>query len=120
MRIKSVEKVETTLTKFDTWNMTGINVFLLNIQTKVIPIFQIFFSYKVIQSHTKAYKAKCQSVCLFVNFALSEITPMKTELKKLQRLKSYRQIKIYTEIRANFLCILAQNFNKLEGPLRVL
>ena len=46
--------------------------------------------------------------------------PMKMELKKLQRLKSYGQIKIYTEIRANFLCIMAQNFNKLEGPLRIL
>ena len=45
---------------------------------------------------------------------------MKTELKKLQRLKSYGQIKIYTEIRANFLCISAQNSNEFEGPLRML
>ena len=45
---------------------------------------------------------------------------MKTELKKLQRFKSYGQIKIYTEIRAIFLCIMAQNFNELEGPLRML
>ena len=28
--------------------------------------------------------------------------------------------KIYTEIRAIFLCILAKNFNELEGPLRML
>ena len=45
---------------------------------------------------------------------------MKTELKKLQRFKSYGQIKIYTEIRAIFLCILARNFNELEGPLRMI
>ena len=45
---------------------------------------------------------------------------MKTELKKLQRFKSYGQIKIYTEIRAIFLCILARNFNELGGPLRML
>ena len=45
---------------------------------------------------------------------------MKTELKKLQRLKSYGQIKIHTEIRAYFLCIMAQNFNELEGPLSML
>ena len=45
---------------------------------------------------------------------------MKTELKKLQRFKSYGQIKIYTEIRAIFLCILAQNYHELEGPLRML
>ena len=38
---------------------------------------------------------------------------MKTELKKLHRFKSYCQIKINTEIRAIFLCILAQNFNPL-------
>ena len=44
---------------------------------------------------------------------------MKTELKNLQRFKSCGQIKIYTEIRANFLCILAQNF-KFEGPFRML
>ena len=47
-------------------------------------------------------------------------SPMKTELKKLQRFKSYGQKKIYTEIRAIFLCILARNFNELEGPLRML
>ena len=35
---------------------------------------------------------------------------MKTELIKLQRLKSYCQIKIYTEIRASFHCIFAQIF----------
>ena len=46
--------------------------------------------------------------------------PMETELKKLQRFKSYGQIKIFTEIRANFLCIFALSFNKLEGPLRML
>ena len=45
---------------------------------------------------------------------------MKTELKKLQQFKSYGQIKIYTEIRAIFLCILAQNLNELLGPLRML
>ena len=45
---------------------------------------------------------------------------MKTELKKLQRFKSYGQKKIYTEIRAIFLCILTQNFNQLEGPLKKL
>ena len=45
---------------------------------------------------------------------------MKTELKKLQWLKSYGQIKIYTENRINFLCCMAQYFNELEGPLRML
>ena len=45
---------------------------------------------------------------------------MKTELKKLHRFKSYCQIKIYSEIRAIFLCILAQNFTELEGPFRML
>ena len=42
------------------------------------------------------------------------------KLKKLQRLKSYGQIKIYTEIRAYLLRILAQNFIELEGLLGVL
>ena len=42
-------------------------------------------------------------------------SPMKTELKKLQRLKSYSQIKIYTEIRANFLCIMALKFQQAWG-----
>ena len=45
---------------------------------------------------------------------------MKTELKKQQRFKSYGQITIGIEIRAIFLCILAQIFNELEGPLRML
>ena len=40
-------------------------------------------------------------------------------IEKLQRLKSYGRIKIYTEIRANFLFIMAQHFNELEGPLRM-
>ena len=47
-------------------------------------------------------------------------SPMKTELKKLQRFKSYGQIKIGAEIRAIFLSILAQIFTELEGPLRML
>ena len=47
-------------------------------------------------------------------------SPMKMELKKLQQLKSYGQIKIFTEIRAIFPCILIQNFNELEGPLWML
>ena len=41
-------------------------------------------------------------------------------IKKLQRIKSYGQIKIYDEIRTNFPSILAQNFNELVGPLRML
>ena len=45
---------------------------------------------------------------------------MKTELKKLQRFKSYGQFKIFTEIKANFLCNFPQNFKELEGPLRML
>ena len=45
---------------------------------------------------------------------------MKMELKKLQQLKSYGQIKIFNEIRAIFLCILTKNFNALEGPLKML
>ena len=45
---------------------------------------------------------------------------MKTELKKLTLFKTYGQIKIDTEIRGIFLCILAQIFNELEGPLRIL
>ena len=47
-------------------------------------------------------------------------SPMKTELKKQQRFKSYGQINIRIEIMAIFLCILAQIFNELEGPLRML
>ena len=43
-----------------------------------------------------------------------------TELKKLQQLKSYGQIKIFSKIRAIFFCILTQNFNELEGPLRMI
>jgi len=42
------------------------------------------------------------------------------ELKKLKRYKSFGQIKIDIEIRAIFLCILAQIFNELEGLLRML
>ena len=45
---------------------------------------------------------------------------MKTELKKMQWFKSYSRIKIFTVIRAIFLSILTQNFNELEGPLRML
>ena len=45
---------------------------------------------------------------------------IKTESKKLQRLKSYGQIKIYDEIMTYFPSILAQNFNELVGPLRML
>ena len=45
---------------------------------------------------------------------------MKTELKKLQRFNRYGQIKFNTEIMGIFLCILAQIFNELEGPLRIL
>ena len=41
-------------------------------------------------------------------------------IEKLQRFKSYGQIKIFTEIRAKFLCNFPQNFNELEGPLRML
>ena len=41
-------------------------------------------------------------------------------IDKIARIKSYGQIKIFTEIRANFLCIFALSFNKLEGPLRML
>ena len=45
---------------------------------------------------------------------------MKTEWKNLPWFKSYGQFKIETEIRVIFLCILAQIFNELEGPLRML
>ena len=45
---------------------------------------------------------------------------MKIELKNLYQFQSYGQIKIDTEIRAIFHCILAQIFNELEGPLRML
>ena len=40
-------------------------------------------------------------------------------IEKPATVQSCGQIKIYTEIRANFLCILAQNF-KFEGPFRML
>ena len=46
--------------------------------------------------------------------------PMETELKKLQRFKSYDQIKIDTKIMAILLCILVHIFNELEGPLKML
>ena len=40
-------------------------------------------------------------------------------INKLQQFKSYGQTKTYTKIRVIFLCILAQNFNKLERLLRM-